>query len=287
MPVYQSQLAAVEQAQSELEKLPQSELEAAMKFVAAAFENAVSLRTAVYQSKLAAVEHQAQSELKELSQSELEAVKTESFSSTIEELLYEGKLNLAREASREIESAKEDSNLKEALYQSQLQTTGEISLLGDNPIVNANAPGDAADAGSTDWEKAPNGAPPSSNEITSSSSHSSPPSSDEGTSASNGTSSEWDLVESQSSDGASPYPRESNNSVSTEGPPADVPQVSGSAIELKRRTRFNPSDTSDPERKRQLEARLAALEERPKASTQNKGKKSRPLSSPHTNMMKW
>jgi hypothetical protein len=158
---------------------------------------------------------------------------------------------------------------------------------GDNPIDNGNAPGDVADGGTTDLEKAPNGAPPSSDQMISSSSNGSPPSSDEGNSASNDTSSEWDLVGSQSSDGASSHPMESNNSVPTEGTPADGPQVSGSAMKRKRRTRLNPSETSDPERKRQLESRLAALEKQPKAKALKKGKKSKPLSSPHTNMMKW
>lgn len=158
---------------------------------------------------------------------------------------------------------------------------------GDNPIDNGNAPGDVADGGTTDLEKASNGAPPSSDQMISSSSNGSPPSSDEGNSASNDTSSEWDLVGSQSSDGASSHPMESNNSVPTEGTPADGPQVSGSAMKRKRRTRLNPSETSDPERKRQLESRLAALEKQPKAKALKKGKKSKPLSSPHTNMMKW
>ena len=63
-----------------------------------------------------------------------------------------------------------------------------------------------------------------------------------------------------------------------------------------RRARLNPSVAADPERVRQLEARLAALEQRSataggaafrKKNKKNKTKNARPLSSPHTNMMQW
>merc|ERR1712025_388665 len=140
-----------------------------------------------------------------------------------------------------------------------------------------------ADAGVTGLDEAPNGMTTAPEEMASSSPHSSLPSSEENLSASNVTQFESSLEEPTSSDSVSPNPCDSNNSVSEEGIPADGKPTS--------RKRLNPSLTADPERKRQIEARLKAIEKRAKVSTLKEKKKekknSRPLSSPYTNMMRW